>query len=369
VRRLGLAAAIALPFLIYLAAWPVPGEPVAWSPPASPGYTGPYAANRALAAAERLDVGGEGPEDVAVGRDGAVFTGLRDGRIVRLDPETLRAATFAETGGRPLGLRFAPDGRLLIADAERGLLAASPDGSVTVLASDHAGRPLRLTDDLDVARDGTVYFSVASERFAVDDSVADVVEHRTTGRLFAYDAATRSTRLLLEGLCFANGVALAPDESYVLVVETACYRVRRFWLRGERAGASEVVVDGLPGFPDGILGDGEGTFWLTLVSPRNALLDALHPHPALKKALSRLPAAIRPGPKAYGMVVALSGDGRVLGTLQDPDGQDVAFVTNAVPSGPWLYLGMLKGHAVARVPRPARYSSPMTPKSMEPASR
>ena len=369
-RRLALpAAAPALLVLIYLAAWPVSVVPVAWTPPASPGYRGTYAANTELAAAERIDVGGEGPEDVAVGPDGAVFAGLRDGRIVRLDPQTHRAATFAETGGRPLGLRFHPDGRLLVADAERGLLAVAPDGSVTVLVSEHAGRPLRLTDDLDVARDGTVYFSVASDRFAVDDSIADVLEHRATGRLFAYDPGARYTKVLLEGLCFANGVALAPDESYVLVAETACYRVRRLWLRGERAGASEVVLDGLPGFPDGILGDGEGTFWLTLVSPRNALLDALHPHPALKKALARLPAAMRPGPKAYGMVVALAGDGRVLGTLQDPDGKNVAFVTNAVPSGSWLYLGMLKGRAVARLPRPARYSSPMTPKSTEPASR
>jgi len=355
--RARLAAALVLLVFAYFAAWPVPVQPVAWRPPSSPGFSGPYAANRELAAAELLDVGGEGPEDAAVGLGGAIFTGLRDGRIVRLGPDGRGAAVFAHTGGRPLGLRFDAQGRLLVADAQRGLLAVGPEGSVTVLAAGHAGQPFRLADDLDVGGDGTVYFSDASERFAVDDSVADVLEHRASGRLLAYDPRARSTRVLLDGLCFANGVALAPDESYVLVVETACYRVRRLWLRGERQGSSEVVLDGLPGFPDGILGDGEGTFWLTLVSPRSALLDALHPHPALKKALLRLPAAVRPGPKAYGAVVALDGEGRVLRTLQDPDGTKVAFATNAVPDGAWLYLGMLRGHALARLPRPARYSS------------
>ena len=202
-----------------------------------------------------------------------------------------------------------------------------------------------------MARDGTVYFSDASTRFHLGDSIADVVEHRATGRLLAYDPATGTTRVLLDGLCFANGVALAPDESFVLVVETACYRVRRLWLRGERRGASEEFIGALPAFPDGVTGDGDGHFWVALVSPRNPLLDALHPHPALKRALLRLPMAVRPGPKHYGFVLELDGDGRVVRNLQDPDGRQVAFVTNAVAAGPWLYLGRLEGHFVSRFPR------------------
>lgn len=345
----GGVAAILLAALLYLAVWPVPAEPVAWAPPPSPGFTGPYAANHALAAAELLDVGGDGPEDVAVGPDGAIYAGLRDGRIVRLDPDGRRAATFAQTGGRPLGLRFGADGRLLVADPHRGLLAVGRDGAVSVLAGAHAGTPFRLADDLDVSADGTVYFTDASMRAAVEDSIADIVEHRATGRLLAYDPVHGATRVLLDGLCFANGVALAPDESFVLVVETACYRVRRLWLRGERRGASEVVLDALPAFPDGITGDGAGTFWVALVSPRNRLLDALHPHPALKKALMRVPEALRPGPTRYGFVIGVDGDGRIVRNLQDPEGRRAAFVTNAVPHGPSLYLGMLRGHFVARV--------------------
>jgi strictosidine synthase len=52
----------------------------------------------------------------------------------------------------------------------------------------------------------------------------------------------------------------------------------------------------------------------------NALLDRLHPHPALKKALLRLPGFLRPGPKAYGFVLGLDESGRIVHNLQDPPG-------------------------------------------------
>jgi len=331
--------------------WPFGGAaPQPWTPPPAPALEGSYARNEALAAASRIEVGGRGPEDVAVARDGALYTGLADGRIVRLragrPPET-----FVTTGGRPLGLRFGADRVLYVADAERGLLAVSPAGGVEVLARAHAGIPFGLTDDLDVAADGTVYFTDASSRVGLGHSVRDVVEQHPTGRLLAYHR-DRGLRLMHDGLSFANGVALAADESYLLVVETARYRLRRCWLRGERAGHCDVMAANLPGFPDGVTRGSLGTFWVALVSPRNALLDRIHPYPRLKRALLRLPDAVRPGPRAYGFVLGIEGDGRVVHNLQDPAGQAAAFVTNAVEHEGHLYLGSLERDALARVPRP-----------------
>lgn len=46
---------------------------------------------------------------------------------------------------------------------------------------------------------------------------------------------------------FSNGVALAPDGSYVLVVETFAYRIRRYWLKGPQAGKDDIIVEKLPG--------------------------------------------------------------------------------------------------------------------------
>ncbi|HEY7409922.1 MAG TPA: SMP-30/gluconolactonase/LRE family protein [Vicinamibacteria bacterium] len=344
------AAGLVLALILYLCAWPVPVSPAPWSPPRSPGFAGAYAPNEALAGADRLEVG-PGPEDVAVGPDGLLYTGLADGRIVRLRTDGGGLQEFARTGGRPLGLRFAPGGRLVVADAARGLLAVGPGGEVEVLATAHGGVPFRLTDDLDVASDGTVYFSDASSRFGLGDSHADLVEHRASGRLLAWDPRTRATTLLRDDLFFANGVALAPDGSFVLVAETGAYRLRRHWLRGPRAGQADVLLDNLPAFPDGVLGDGRGGFWVALVSPRSGMLDAAHPYPMVKKALMRLPAPLRPGPQRHGCALRVDAEGRVTHTLQDPAGR-VALVTNVVAHEGVLFLGTLEDTALFRVARP-----------------
>jgi sugar lactone lactonase YvrE len=69
------------------------------------------------------------------------------------------------------------------------------------------------------------------------------------GRLLVFHPASRRTTVVLDGLAFPNGVALSKDESWVAVVETNYARILRHWLKGPRAGETEVLVDGLPGAP------------------------------------------------------------------------------------------------------------------------
>jgi sugar lactone lactonase YvrE len=333
--------------LAFLALWPIDAAPVAWVPRAPPALTGPYAPNGALAAVERLDVGGRGPEDVAFGPDGLLYAGLEDGRVVRLRPGAA-AQPFAHTGGRPLGLCFAPDGRLMVADARRGLLAIGRGGEVAVLSAGEGGRPFALTDDLDVAADGTVYFTDATDHLAVGRSIEAIVEHRGDGRLLAWRDGT--TRLVRANLDFANGVALAADGGFVLVVETASYRVTRCWLAGDHRGSCDVFADNLPGFPDGVTRGDDGLFWVAIAAPRNALLDRVHPYPALKKALLRLPEWAKPGPQPCAFVLAYDADGRLVRNLQDPTGRAFRYVTNAVMHEGALYLGSLELPAVGRLP-------------------
>ena len=79
-------------------------------------------------------------------------------------PMAASAETLADTGGRPLGLAWAPDGSLVIADAAKGLLAMRQDGSLRTLSTAADGQALGFADDVDVAADGTIYFSDASTR-------------------------------------------------------------------------------------------------------------------------------------------------------------------------------------------------------------
>ena len=63
---------------------------------------------------------------------------------------------------------------------------------------------------------------------------------------------TKKVKTLIDGTYFGNGVVLSKDESFVLMTETTKYRVLRYWLKGEKAGQTEVFADNLPGFPNGI---------------------------------------------------------------------------------------------------------------------
>jgi hypothetical protein len=54
--------------------------------------------------------------------------------------------------------------------------------------------------------------------------------------------------------------------------------------------------------------------------PRNKLVDDLSGRPFVRTMIQRLPTFVRPKAVAYGHVVAIDGSGRVLTSLQDPDG-------------------------------------------------
>ena len=279
---------------------------------------------------------------------GRLHAATADGAVVRLDARG-EPSVFARTGGRPLGMRFTADGTLLVCDAQRGLLSVDPAGRVAVLSREAEGVPFRFTNNLDVARDGSVYFSDASSRFGQADYLLDLLEGRPHGRLLRYDPVRGATTVLLRDLYFANGVALSRDEDFVLVNETYRYRTRRYWLKGDRAGAADVFLDGLPGFPDNLAASGRGTFWMALFTVRNPAADFLHPRPGVRRLLAKLPRFAWPRPAPYGLVLEVDESGRVLRSLHDPGGLRVRQVTTAREHDGSLYLGTLHEAWIGRL--------------------
>ena len=342
--------------IVYVLVFPVPISPVAWNPPQAPALTGQYQQNSRLAGVERISLGtsdarpgaGFGPEDVAIDAEGRIYAGLDDGRIMRLQADGTRPEEFSTTHGRPLGLIFDGNGNLIVADAIAGLLSIARDGSVSVLTTEADGVRFACTNDLDIAADGTIYFTDASSKFPLSNYRADILEHGRHGRLLAYDPKTKTTQTLMKDLCFANGVAVSPDQTFLLVVETTAYRVDRFWLRGPKQGQSEIFIDNLPGFPDGISANGKDKFWLALVTPRDKTLDTLLPHPFLRKVVYRLPKVIQPAPKRYSFVLALDLNGKVVENLQNPAPDCYAQIANAVEHNGALYFGSIGESAIGR---------------------
>jgi len=342
--------------VVYLLVFPVPISPGAWSPPAAPALTGQYQQNSRLAGVERLSLGtgdprpgaGFAPEDVALDAVGRIYAGLDDGRIMRLQADGMRPEEFSNTQGRPLGLIFDGNGNLIVADTIRGLLSIARDGSVNVLTTEGDGLRFGCTNDLDIAKNGIIYFTDASSKFPLTNFTADILEHQGNGRLLAYDPKTRTTRTLLKDLCFANGVAVSPDQTFLLAVETGAYRVHRFWLSGPKQGESEIFIDNLPGFPDGISSNGRDKFWLALVTPRDQTLDKVLPHPFLRRVIYRLPKFVQPAPKRYSFVLALDRNGKVVENLQNPASDCYAEIANVVEHNDVLYFGSIGESTIGR---------------------
>ncbi|MEV0277442.1 SMP-30/gluconolactonase/LRE family protein [Streptomyces sp. NPDC050610] len=293
----------------------------------------------------------EGPEDVIVDGAGRILAGAADGRIWRFAlPEAAgdaRPEVVARTGGRPLGLEALPGGGLLVCDAERGLLRVDPDtGAVVTLADEAAGAPLRFCSNAAAAADGTVYFTVSSRRYGLEDWLGDILEHIGTGLLLRLRPGGEP-EVLLEGLQFANGVALALDESFVAVAETGAYRVGRYWLSGPRAGQHDTLADGLPGFPDNISRDADGLFWIALAGPRLPGLGLLHRRgPAVRRAAWNAAKRVRPRPSRTVRVLAVGAGGGVVRDLRYAR-SPYRMVTSVSRHGSRLVMGSLVEGGIA----------------------
>lgn len=316
-----------------------------------------------------VPVPGPGAEDVVVGDDGRVWTGTADGWVVAVTPDGRHAERVVSTGGRPLGLEWLPDGRLLVCDARRGLLAVDVRGSAAVeeLVTRVDGAPLVFTNNAAVAADGTIWFSDSSRRWGIDAWKADLITHTRGGRLLRRDVDGTVTTVL-DGVAFANGVALLADESAVLVAELALRRIRKVALVDGRPADGHVVgtdglaadvppdglfVSDLPGYPDNISRGSDGLVWSAIASPPDPVLGLLQRAPARVRELARrLPDALQPAPRRTARVTAHDASGRLVHDLE-ADAGSWHMATGVREHEGRVWLGSLVEPALAWLATPA----------------
>jgi sugar lactone lactonase YvrE len=343
----------------YLMFWPVPVDPVAWQSTPNEGYIGPYAPNDRLATLEQHDIlGRHGPEDAAVDLDGALYLTTGEGDILRRAPNGEMTVHTAGLG-RALGIEAATDGTLWVADAYRGLTHIVEGNATLVLTETDDGEPILYANSLDFAPDGAIWLSDASTKFGaqawggtLEASYLEILEHGRTGRIVRFDPATGSAETMLEGISFANGIAMGTTGEWLFFVETGEAAVRRLWIDGPRVGEVEDVLTNLPGFPDNIKRDAQGGFLLGLVSKRAPAADMAAPYPFLRKILQRLPVALRPKAVSYGFIMHLDQDGTVTQTWQDP-AAGYPLTTGAIRDADGsLWVTSLSAEWLGRLPEP-----------------
>lgn len=322
----------------YLGFKPIAIKPMAYTVLPNPGLTGPYASNNRLADLKTMKLGGEsGPETIAIGPDGKIYGGSESGNIFRMNPDGSDRSVLAYSGGRVLGLDFDNKGNVIAADAERGLLSITPDGTVYVLTNHFGGELLLFTDAVVVGKNGKIYYTDASSQFGpvkwgstMEASILDLMDGTPTGRVLEFDPETKKSRVIAHSLSFANGITLSQDESSLLVNETGRFRVWKIattannldMQKVDTKGDSEasVLLDNLPGYPDNLTRGTDGKIWLGFAAQRTNDLDRMATQPWMRKIVMRLPRTWWPIPKPFGHVLAFTEDGKVVQDLQDPTG-------------------------------------------------
>jgi sugar lactone lactonase YvrE len=348
-RVLGYLGILLTGIAVYLLAWPVPIEPVAWQAPTDRGFVDPFASNDLLEDATAIDLGShEGPEDATLGHDGLVYVTTAGGRVLRI--RNRRVEEFADTDGRPLGIEVDSDGSLVIANAYLGLQRIDVQGNVTLLLGSIDGNVPVYPNNLAVGQGGKIYFTEASSKFGADKyrgsynaSLLDIMEHGGHGGVFAFDPKTGTSEQLIDDLNYANGVAISEDNRYLVIAETSNYRVLKHWLAGPLQGNTEVLLDNLPGFPDNLKTGKSGRFWLGFAAPRNDLLDKVSDKPWLRKVIQRLPAVLRPKAVPASHVIAFNGEGQILMNMHEPNAR-FPTLTGVLETQRSLYLTTLFGH-------------------------
>lgn len=278
---------------------------------------------------QTIGEGLHGPEGVAVDRDGNVYGGGEDGIIRRID-QSGRTTEYARTGGRPLGMAFDRSGNLFVCDAERhAVLVVRSGGHVEVFADHAAGDPLPLPNFCAFDASGNLY--VSSSTGPEDIPPGELLTNpRPTGQLFCFTPSGES-RLVAAGLSFPNGIAVAPDESAVVVLQSGEWNAVRVPLDTDGGPATPgSASQTFSGLPDGLAFDTSGAAIVTLVmAPRDGRLRGLH------------------------RLITLRPDGTAETLLEDPAGKVIHLPTNCAYGGPdlrTLYVASLRANHLAVVP-------------------
>jgi gluconolactonase len=149
------------------------------------------------------------------------FTDFWNDRILRYRLKGRRAweggslDVFRTNAGRPVGMVFDTQGRLIVCEGETGnsrrITRTEKDGTITVLADRYRGKRFNSPNDIDIDRKGRIYFT--DPRYT--DRSDMELDHESVYRIDPDGTLTR----IIDDVVRPNGLAVSSDQKTLYVVD------------------------------------------------------------------------------------------------------------------------------------------------------
>ena len=202
----------------------------------------------------------EGPAYFPASRT-LLFSDIPNDRLLRYDEISGAVTEFARPAGYHNGHAVDRQGRLLSCEhGARRVTRREHDGSLTVLADAHAGRPLNSPNDLVEHSDGSIWFTDPSYGIA-SDYEGYAATPQQDGRYVFKVVPGRAPTAVAADFQQPNGLAFSLDESRLYVADSERGHLRVFDVVSGSLRGGEVFAACRAGVFDGLRVDSQDRIW------------------------------------------------------------------------------------------------------------
>lgn len=206
---------------------------------------------------EKIASGLQFTEGPAWSKDGYLLFSDCDANKIHKFVPGAGGSDFADVPGGPNGNTYDAQGRLYTCEfRSRRVTRTSKKGTVEVLAAKFEGKRLNAPNDIVVRRDGHIYFT--------DPAFGDQQDHRELDFFGVFHITPKGDlQALARWKTRPNGIALSPNGKVLYVADSDARLVRAYDLdRSGAASKERVVIENVPGVPDGIRTDERGNVYV-----------------------------------------------------------------------------------------------------------
>jgi gluconolactonase len=212
----------------------------------------------------------EGPAYFAAGKY-LIWSDIPNDRVLRYDDTDGSVSVFLQPAMNHNGHTVDREGRLVSCEHRgRCVSRIEPDGSRTILASQHGGKRLNSPNDVVVKSDGSLWFTDPSYGIDSDYEGDAAISEIGASNVYRLDPATGTIVAVSEDFVKPNGLAFSPDEKLLYIADTGNTHVangpkhiRAFEINadGKSLGKGRLFAECTRGLFDGFRIDTKGNIW------------------------------------------------------------------------------------------------------------